>query len=104
MEQKITFSEYNDFTFNFYLFSQYVIQYEEGKGVCKTQIKMSPEVAKLLHKTLGENIDKYEQLYGEIKTFTEEMKQKETEELNKTIRETEEKEIEKKINESKKEA
>ena len=104
MESKIIFSEYSDFTFNFYQFTQYIIQYEDGKGDCKSQIRMSPEVAKLLHKTLGDNIEKYEELYGEIKTFTEEMKAKEKEELEKKMRKMEELEIEKQIEESKKEA
>ena len=41
------------------------------KGTVMARVIMSPVHAKMLHRALGQNIDKYEQQFGEIRTPTQ---------------------------------
>lgn len=65
--------------FNIYNFTFLVNLYEEGQLINLGKIKMSPETAKAFHKILGDNIKMYEETYGSINVYTEEVKEKEKE-------------------------
>lgn len=87
MEQQIN-SVYTDAVeVSFNIFNVTVgINLLEDKQIPLGKIKMSPQTAKAFCRILKENIDQYEELYGPINVYTEEIKEKEKE-LNKKLEE-----------------
>lgn len=84
------YSDHLDLTFNMYNVNLLINCFEEGESLRLGTIKVSPTTAKAFLKLLQTNLEQYEELYGEIPTYTEEIKQKEKE-LDKKLKEEAEK-------------
>ncbi|MFW6025663.1 MAG: hypothetical protein ACOCRX_04910 [Candidatus Woesearchaeota archaeon] len=70
------FSEMVDVDFTMYAVTLSHFQFDKGEPQKLGNIKMSPESFKLHCKLLQQALKDYENIFGEIKTYTPEMKKK----------------------------
>ncbi|QUH22058.1 DUF3467 domain-containing protein [Alkaliphilus sp. B6464] len=77
--QPSVYSDFVNIGFNLYNFTLYFGSIEENSNQLMGKVKMSPETAKALRDALDKNIKTYEDTYGYINTFTEDVKIKEIE-------------------------
>ena len=71
------YADYTNVTFNLYNFSLYFGSIEENGAQVFGKVKMSPEAMKQFADLLQKNIKIYEETYGKINEFTEEVEKKE---------------------------
>jgi len=77
------YADFSNISFNLHNFTLYFGGVEENVPQIFGKVKMSPESLKQFAKILNNNIESYEEIYGEIKTYTPEIAKKEKEFIEK---------------------
>ena len=94
MEQKINSVYTDSLDVSFNIFNVTVgINLLEDTQIPLGKIKMSPQTAKAFLRVLGDNLKQYEEIYGPINVYTEEIAQKERE-FNEMLQEMAKKNLE----------